>query len=166
MAKYVKTDGPVIVIGDRRVSGSFRVKTDYIDVTSDRPTVDPNWRHTDSNGHEHYYDNGYPTLDYIIDERHWCDGREGLYNHDPHWAVDEDHFECLTCREMVKPGTLPAFTPQSIPGTRSMTVTVNADVPLEESTGEVDGTAGRFLPVSRSFDAGRMPTVEFEFVPS
>jgi hypothetical protein len=77
-------------------------------VTMGIRTLNPGWRGTDSNGHEHYYEGGqYPTLELIIDAQHWCDGHEGMYNHDPHMAVDESHYECVTCRETVEPGTFP-----------------------------------------------------------
>ena len=74
-------------------------------VTMGVRTADEHWRATDSNGHDHYYKSGYPTLDLVIDESHWCDGREGLYSHDPHEAVDASHYECKTCRETMEPST-------------------------------------------------------------
>lgn len=85
-------------------------------------TADDKWRGTDSNGHEHYYERGYPTLDLIVDAEHWCDGREGLYSHDPHMAVDESHYECKLCREVVEPGTLPPHHQVYMPGTKSYTL--------------------------------------------
>lgn len=74
-------------------------------VTMGIETADDKWRFTDAHGHEHYYDHGYPTLDYIIDAEHSCDGSEGWAHHDPHMVVDESHFECLTCREVIEPAT-------------------------------------------------------------
>lgn len=106
-------------------SWELDVQQDWIDTTMGIPTLDPDWRGTDSNGHEHYYDqqaHEYPTLDYIIDAEHWCDGTEGVYNHDPHMAVDEDHYECKLCREVVEPGIIPAGTPSAIPGSKSATL--------------------------------------------
>jgi len=86
-------------------------------------TLDSEWRGTDSNGHEHYYaDGGYPTLDYIIDESHWCNGEEGFAHHDPHEHVDRSHYECLVCREVVEPAQLPPDTPIRIPQSRSVTL--------------------------------------------
>ncbi len=102
----------------------FSVEQDYIDVTCGIETLNPNWTFTDENGHDHYYDSGgYPTLDYIVDAQHWCDGYEGAFNHDPHMAVDESHYECLICGVHVKPGTYPPYYPQSIPGERTLTMT-------------------------------------------
>lgn len=85
----------------------------------DRPP-DEQWRHIDSNGHEHYVDRAanaypaYPTLDLVIDKEHWCEGDEewcdraedpwcegGPRPHDPHMVADEVHFECKLCREVI-----------------------------------------------------------------
>lgn len=101
---------------------SVDITQDRIDTTCDIPTLDPRWTFTDAAGHDHHYDRGYPTLDYIIDASHWCDGHEGMYNHDPHEQADESHYECLICREVIEPGILPAFTPQSVPGVTTMTL--------------------------------------------
>jgi hypothetical protein len=87
-----------------------------IDVTSDRPQSDPNWRYTDRNGHEHRYDRGYPTLDLVVDAEHWCDGNEGYARHDPHMHVDEAHYECKVCRESIKPKMFPPGYPMMMPG--------------------------------------------------
>ena len=73
-------------------------------VSTSGPTLDTQWRATDPAGHAHYYDHGYPTLDYIVDASHECDGTEGFMHHDPHTHVDASHYECLICREVVEPG--------------------------------------------------------------
>lgn len=72
-----------------RRTWSVEADPNWIDTTAGIPTADPRWRGTDSNGHEHHYDHGYPTLDYVIDAEHWCMGDEGIAPHDPHMAVDE-----------------------------------------------------------------------------
>lgn len=95
---------------------ALEVRQDRIDVTSDRPTPNERWRFTDAQGHEHRYDRGYPTLDFVVDEQHWCDGTEGICNHDPHWAVDESHYECKICHQAVEPTMDPPYTPKSVPG--------------------------------------------------
>jgi hypothetical protein len=107
-----------------RVS-SYDVEVDqeYIDVTSERPSPNERWRHTDSNGHEHRYDHGYPTLEFVVDAEHWCDGTEGFALHDPHMHVDEGHYECQECRERIEPKMDPPYTPKSIPGLRSAYIT-------------------------------------------
>lgn len=112
MARMVSTPG-----------WSIDVDQEWIDVTSGRPTADPRWTHTDAAGHAHHYKNGYPTLSYVVDEQHWCNGDEGLGPHDPHWAVDRSHYECLVCGEHITPGTLPPFTSQRIPGVRTAYIT-------------------------------------------
>lgn len=101
---------------------AVEVTQNRIDTTCGIPTLNPRWTFTDAAGHDHRYDHGYPTLDYIIDASHWCDGYEGYEPHDPHEHVDESHYECLICREVIEPGILPAFTPQSVPGTVDMTL--------------------------------------------
>lgn len=98
------------------------VTQDWIDVTSEHPTLDERWRATDSNGHEHFYDRGLPTLNLIIDASHWCAGSEGWMSHDPHEHVDESHYECSECGEVIEPGTVPGGTPRSIPGQRVVTL--------------------------------------------
>lgn len=107
---------------DRR-NWTIDVVQDWIDVTSERETPNERWTFTDAAGHEHHYEHGYPTLDYVIDESHWCDGREGIYNHDPHEAVDAAHFECKLCREVIEPKMDPPYTPKQIPGMRHVTIT-------------------------------------------
>jgi hypothetical protein len=99
----------------------FHLSVDFeqIDVTVGHPTYSESWRAVDSNGHEHYYARGFPTLREVIDEQHWCDGTEGYALHEPHLVVDAVHFECLICDEVVSPGMDPAFTPKSIAGSRS-----------------------------------------------
>lgn len=101
---------------------NLSVNQDWINVTSEYPTPDERWRFTDSNGHEHHYDHGYPTLDLVIDREHWCLGNEGLYSHDEHMAVDESHFECKQCREIIEPSQHPGGWPQHIPGMRTATL--------------------------------------------
>lgn len=93
------------------------LEREMIDVTMGwHSTPNEFWRATDSNGHEHRYDKGYPTLRVVVDRSHWCDGHEGMYNHDPHEEVDESHYECLLCGEVVEPAMDPPGTPKSIPG--------------------------------------------------
>ena len=99
------------------------VTQEWINVTSGQSSPNERWTFTDTAGHEHHYDHGYPTLEFVIDESHWCDGSEGIYNHDPHEAVDVAHYECLICRELIVPKMDPPYTPKQIPGMRSATLT-------------------------------------------
>lgn len=58
---------------------------------------DKNWRYTDARGHVHEWDDGYPTLRWVIDEVTWCaDCRE---------EHEHGHYECALCGERIEPGT-------------------------------------------------------------
>jgi hypothetical protein len=102
---------------------TLTVNQEWIDVTSERESPDERWTFTDSQGHDHRYERGYPTLDLVVDESHWCDGREGIYNHDPHEQIDRSHYECEVCREVIEPAMHPPYHPNQIPGMRSATLT-------------------------------------------
>lgn len=92
---------------------SFRVEQDWIDVTTNMPERDPNWRETDSNGHEHRYEDGdYPTLRWAEDEPYWCEQHQEEH--------EQGHWECRVCGEEVSPGMrMPSPVPKKIPGMRS-----------------------------------------------
>jgi len=126
----------------RQHGWTFSVLQDWVDATSGVPSIDPNWTFTDAAGHPHSYDGGYRTLRHVIDSQHFCDGTEGIYNHDPHWAVDESHYECLICDTVIEPGTIAPYTPQSIPGMRSYT-----------ATGPVGGFTVEFAMSPEEFEA-------------
>jgi hypothetical protein len=59
---------------------------------------DKKWRYTDKAGHEHRYEDGYPTLKEVIEfvpcgyEDCNCDGHE------------ISHYECPECGERIRPG--------------------------------------------------------------
>lgn len=101
---------------------SVSIEQEWIDVTSPYPTPNERWTFTDSNGHDHRYDHGYPTLTHVVDASHWCYGNEGIAPHDPHEAVDESHYECATCGEVVEPKMDPGYTPKRTPGIRRTTL--------------------------------------------
>ena len=103
-------------------SWELNVDLNLIDVTSQFPSANEQWTFTDAQGHEHRYEYGYPTLDVVVDAEHWCDGTEGTAPHDPHMAVDESHYECKLCREVIVPAMDPPYTPKSIPGQMSATL--------------------------------------------
>lgn len=153
-----------IRIGDQELT-EFSIKTtaNTMPVSSSFPTVDPSWRMMDPQGHEHFYDSGYPTLDYIIDRQHWCAGDEGLEPHDPHWAIDESHYECSQCRETITPGLRPPGWTETIPTTREITVTVTGLVDFVEAEGFGDDRPGTFVPIKR--ELGERIVTEFAFVP-
>lgn len=76
--------------------GELRWETEMIDVTSGLPKPDPNWTFTDLQGHEHRYDDGYPTLVRVVESTTVDeDGEE--------W--DEWHFACRACGQHIEPGT-------------------------------------------------------------
>lgn len=99
------------------------VRQDYTTVRSENWSVDPSWKFTDSNGHNHWYDRGYVTLTEVTDASHWCDGDEGWQRHDPHLHIDESHYECSQCGEVIEPRLLPPGIDQNIPGLKHATLT-------------------------------------------
>ncbi|WP_252104191.1 hypothetical protein [Streptomyces sp. STCH 565 A] len=92
--EYVLEDGTLEFEGD----GEW--------IASDRPERDPQWRGTDSSGHEHHAaqaDGGpvtYPTLQEVAGEPYWCS--DCRYEHVDTWM------ECPLCGEKVTPGTRPS----------------------------------------------------------
>jgi hypothetical protein len=97
------------------ISGSFgelRIETDQIEVTSNPPKPDKNWRYTDQQGHEHYWQDGYPTLVTIVDKTYWCGECR-----DEH---EEMHLECPICHEHITPGMVgPSGFREFVPGRTS-----------------------------------------------
>lgn len=142
------------------------VHQDYIDVTSERTTLDETWETTDPNGHHHYYDHGFPTLIHVVDKAHWCDGTEGAFPHDPHRHIDESHYECATCRLTVEPGTVPPFTKKHVAGRRDITVDVKGNLdPTTPRSGMFDGVAGEFIPNGYTLESTGKAAVSYVFVP-
>jgi hypothetical protein len=119
------------------ISGSFgelRVERDMIEVTSNLPRTDKGWRYTDRQGHEHYWQDGYPTLRTVLDEPYWCDDC-----HDEH---QDSHLECPLCSEVIQPGMLspPPFR-EFVPGLTSYYLN---DEPIsEERAREIMGEMRR-----------------------
>lgn len=85
------------MVAIRTSQGVLSAVSTPIEVTSLSPEPDPNWHYTDREGHEHRYDNGYPTLVSVADETYWC----GDCN-DEH---ADSHLECPLCHETIRPGT-------------------------------------------------------------
>lgn len=76
------------------------VDTEMIDVTTNLPRPDRDWRFTDVNGHEHYWsENGWPTLKEVVDDSYWCDDCEEEH--------EQSHWECAACGVPVPPGMRP-----------------------------------------------------------
>jgi hypothetical protein len=78
----------------------LRAETERIDVTSALPRPDKKWTYTDRHGHEHRWDDGYPTLVVVTEEPYWCPDC-----HDEH---TDSHYECPLCGEEIAPGLVPA----------------------------------------------------------
>ena len=75
--------------------------------------ADPNWRHVDRAGHEHYYEETpsvggwhYPTL-VKCGENEWCPECEEF--HEITWL------ECRVCGEHVRPGSVEQVVQQVLP---------------------------------------------------
>lgn len=132
---------------------TLNVQGELIDVTSEYPTPDENWRFVDKYGHEHRYERGYPTLNLVVDRQHFCDGSEGLYNHDPHMAIDESHYECATCREVIVPAQHPSHSPRVITGMLSATLTGSTE--LSGETIKMELTPDEFDQFAAASEADR-----------
>lgn len=114
--------------------GELRAETEIVDVTSSLPKPDPNWVYTDEHGHEHRYEDGYPTLVRVVDATH-------VDEYGEEW--DEWHFECRECGEHVMPGTVgPSPFREFAPGRRSYYLN---DEPISED---------RFREIAEQYSQG------------
>lgn len=86
---------------------TFRMKQEHEEYTTAAPETDKAWRATDSNGHEHYWQDGYPTLEWVVTGGYWCE----MHNEDH----EEGEWRCRECGEHVPPG-------MKHPGPRVITV--------------------------------------------
>lgn len=95
--------------------GELRVEVEMIDVTTNLPQPDRSWRYTDGAGHEHYWQDGYPTLASVDDETYYCSECEDEHT--------DSHLECPLCGEHVVPGSVdPGPWRQYEPGMKSYTL--------------------------------------------
>lgn len=78
--------------------GELRVETEMIDVTSGLPRPSKSWTYTDQQGHQHRYDDGYPTLVTVVERTYWCDECN-----DEH---QDTHLACGLCGEEISPGVV------------------------------------------------------------
>lgn len=96
----------------------LRIEVEQVEVTSNLPQPDKNWRYTDQQGHEHYYSveghvhsSRYPTLREVVDRSYWCGDCE-----DEH---EDTHLECKVCGETIVPGMVePSGFREFAPGRR------------------------------------------------
>jgi hypothetical protein len=93
--------------------GELTIETEMVDVTSNLPRPDKNWRFTDENGHEHYWqDNDWPTLVTVVDETYWCEDCG-----DDH---QNTHLACAICGVTVEPGMVrPPGHREFVPGRKA-----------------------------------------------
>lgn len=91
--------------------GELVIEQAMIDISTNLPQPDQRWTATDSNGHEHYWRDGYPTLvGEPIGEPYHCGECEE--NH------QDTQLVCSICREPVEPGTYVNPGRQFMPGMR------------------------------------------------
>lgn len=119
------------------VRGSITFESNPIEIPpSMYPEPDPDWRYTDHQGHEHYYDDGYPTLERIVVNTWWCV--------DCHEHHDDVALACRICGEQIEPGTQPPSPyPTFVQGTTTWTVEVDRHFERgSQVTVEVAGRVG------------------------
>lgn len=93
--------------------GTLEIHTAEVEVTSGLPYANPAWTYTDTHGHAHHYEDGYPTLTRVVDARYWVPEPWEWDEPRPNWGegegpgewVEEDHLECPQCGEHITPGT-------------------------------------------------------------
>jgi hypothetical protein len=92
--------------------GELVTETEAIEVASSLPRPDRSWRYTDRESHEHYWQDGYPTLTRVVDETYWCADCGDEHT--------ESHLECPLCGEHIEPGTVgPSTFREFMPGRTS-----------------------------------------------
>lgn len=82
----------------KNVYGELVVEQEMIEVRSNSPKPNPNWKFVDKQGHGHFYHNGYPTLAIEESEPYFCGD-----------CIDEhidEHYVCKHCHEPITPGTM------------------------------------------------------------
>ncbi len=119
-------------------------------IYSSMPEVDPDWTYRDLRGHKHYYDNGYPTLEWVAVGTYFC--YECNENHE-----NSEH-RCIQCGEEIKPGTRPPSPFGTVlPGL----IEVTAEVVGEQAPQEFEFSVGeerfKFIRVSRDISSHEVP---------
>lgn len=137
-----------VTIDGEQVRGTLTVEQQSIEVPPTMlPQPDLNWRYTDERGHEHHYDNGYPTLETVVTGTWWCQ--------DCHEEHAETALACRQCGEHITPGTKPPSPfPTYVQGPSSWSVEVGRFYPLRtELDVEVGGMAGRATVVEAAMSS-------------
>ncbi len=84
------------ILKDGRV---LTAETERIETTSLGPRPDPSWSFTDTQGHDHHWDDGYPTLTWVQDQEDYTVVEDGELESYPGWG----HYECSICGEEIRP---------------------------------------------------------------
>lgn len=124
-------------MSELRIEGEFGeliVEREMIEVTSGWPKPDKSWTYTDQQGHEHRYDDGWPTLVTVVERTYWCDECN-----DEH---QDTHLACAICGEEIAPGMKPpSLAREFIPG--QIRATLNGEQISKEQYEEIIATLQR-----------------------
>ncbi len=82
---------------------SITAEQEMIPISMSGPVADTSWQHLDAAGHGHFWQDGYPTLEWV---RVPC-----TMGHD-HDCDAEGYYRCPNCGEVIIPGTV---SPDLIP---------------------------------------------------
>lgn len=100
-----------------------------LDVTSNTPDPDPNWKFVDAHGHGHFYhtqEDPYPTLLEIVRTGYDPDFGES-YTYRVGWR-------CRHCRRRIEPGMLPVSNTRTyIPGLRTWSLELTLPLSTPET---------------------------------
>lgn len=111
--------------GRPEVACELHIETERIDVTmATLVEPDPNWQHTDQQGHYHAWsaDGELPTLT-ARSEHRYCDGIHHFPVDDLCEGYDVTLYACSLCGEDIEPGTVTRHgVPKTIPGLQTWTV--------------------------------------------
>ena len=131
-----RVDSGMVIAGLRVLS--VDVSQDAETVYSITPVADKTWTFIDSNGHGHYWDDGYPTLEWTVTSSYWCSDC-----HDEH---EEGEYRCRICGVPVSPGTA-SPRPVVVKGARHLDLVLAGEGP-EEMVEEVRGVRHRLERVA------------------
>ena len=103
---------------------SISFEREEIPVGSLTPSRVPNekWRFVDSQGHGHFWTGKLlPTLKWVVTGTKWVgDDFE-------HEEIEIGEWRCSQCEEVVEPGMRVDFSPRSVPGLVTFTVTIGSE---------------------------------------
>lgn len=103
-------------------SVSFERKEIPVDILMPLRVPDEKWRFVDAQGHGHFWDGkDLPTLKWVVTGTEWV-GDE--YEHD---EIDIGEWRCVQCAEIIEPGMKVDYSPRSVPGLVTFTVTIGGE---------------------------------------